>query len=96
MAKSTKKKIEVEGIKLTIDMSRLDDFEVVEAIADMSNESADDNSKMCAVVQLFRLVFGGEYARVKAELRAAHDGVLSSQTMTDFFMGVLGALGAKN
>ena len=96
MAKSTKKKIEVEGIKFTIDLAKLDDFEVVEAIADASDEDADDTSQLRAVVQLFRLTFGSEYSRVKEELRAVHDGVLTTQTMMDFFTAVLEALGAKN
>ena len=96
MDESTGKTIEVEGIELTLDIARFDDFEMVEAIADASDEDLDDTAKMRAVVKLFRLTFGDEYSRVKEELRAVHDGVLTTQTMMDFFTAVLEALGAKN
>lgn len=96
MAKSTTKSIEVEGIQFALDVAGLDDFEIVEAIADATDEDLDDTAKLRAAVKLFRLTFGDEYSRVKEELRAAHDGALTTQTMMDFFTATLDAVNAKN
>lgn len=90
------KSVEVDGIKLSVDPATLDDFDVVEAIADASDEEADDTAKLRAVVRLFRLVYGGDYGRVKRELRDAHDGRLTTETMMGFFTSTLEALNAKN
>lgn len=86
----------VAGISIRIDPAVLDDFEVVEAIADATDEELDDAAKMRAVVKLFRIVFGDDYARVKRELREAKGGSLSVSAMMDFFVASLGAVDAKN
>lgn len=88
--------IEVEGVSLEVDRDLLDDFEVAEAIADATDESADDTERMRAVVGLFRLVYGADYGRVKSELRAANDGRLTVETMMTFFTSTLEKLSAKN
>lgn len=88
--------VEVDGISLSVDMGLLDDFEVVEAIADATDEASDDTAKLRAVVRLFRHVYGPDYARVKAELREGHGGELTVETMMGFFTDTLGALSAKN
>lgn len=86
----------VAGIRVRIDSAALDDFEVVEAIADATDAELDDAAKMRAVVKLFRIVFGGDYARVKRELREANGGSLSVSGMMDFFVMSLEAVGSKN
>lgn len=92
----SKKTVEVDGVSVEIDTEVFDDFDLVECIADSENPDATDAQRLSATVRLFRLLFGPEYARVKRELRAAHDGRLTVEVMTDFASGVFEAVGAKN
>lgn len=88
--------ITVDGINVAISPDTLDDFEVVEAIADATDETADDTAKLRAVVNLFRLVYADGYDRIKHELRDRHDGRLTTETMMGFFTATLETINAKN
>lgn len=84
----------VDGISLNVKAEDLDDFELVEALADANSEDVD--VQMQAVVRVFRLTYGDDYARVKKELRERNCGKLTTEIMMGFFSATMEALGAKN
>lgn len=84
----------VDGIELNVKAEDLDDFELVEALADANDE--DEGVQMQAVVRIFRIVYGDDYARVKKELREKNGGKLTTEIMMGFFGSTMEALGAKN
>lgn len=84
----------VDGIALNVKAEDLDDFELVEALADANSEDVD--VQMQAVVRVFRLTYGDDYARVKKELRERNSGKLTIEIMMGFFGATMEALGAKN
>lgn len=93
---ASRKAFEVDGIALSLRAEDLDDFEIVEAIADANDPDSDDDAQMRAVVRIFRLVYKGDYARVKAELRDRNGGRLTAETMMGFFNATMEAVKAKN
>lgn len=95
MAKPDKPTV-VDGIKVEVTADAFDDFEITECIADLYDEDADDGAKMAAAVKMYRLVFGGDFARIKRELRAKHDGKLTNEAMSTFMASVIEAVNAKN
>lgn len=84
----------VDGISLNVKAEDLDDFELVEALADANSEDMD--VQMQAVVRVFRIVYGDDYKRVKSELREKNGGKLTTEIMMGFFGETMEALGAKN
>lgn len=84
----------VDGIELNVKAADLDDFDLVEALADASSEDVD--VQMQAVVRVFRIVYGDDYKRVKSELREKNGGRLTTEIMMGFFGATMEALGAKN
>ena len=90
--KSKDGSVTVQGVKVTIQPGALDDWDVVECIADLQDESRSASEKIVPTVRLMRLLFGAEYDRVKKELRAAHDGQLTNEVMGGFITEVFGSL----
>lgn len=86
----------VDGIELDVTADALDDFDVLECLAVMVDDDSSDKERMVAVPKLFRLVFGGDWQRIKKELRAQHDGRLTNATVMEFFNSLTTGLQAKN
>ena len=86
----------VDGIELDVTADALDDFDVLECLAVMVDDDSSDKERMVAVPKLFRLVFGGDWKRIKNELRAQHDGRLTNATVMEFFNSLTTGLQAKN
>jgi len=84
--------VTVKGVTVTIDPSVLDDWDVVECIADIQDEGRTAAEKLPSTVRLMRLLLGGDYARAKKELREAHDGQLTNEVMGGFITEVFEAL----
>lgn len=86
----------VDGIKVEVTADAFDDFEITECIADLYDEDSTDSAKMAAAVKMYRLVFGGDFPRIKRELRAKHGGKLTNDVMGQFMADVIEAANAKN
>lgn len=95
MAKPDKPTL-VDGIKVEVTADAFDDFEITECIADLYDDDTDDGAKMAAAVKMYRLVFGGDFPRIKRELRAKHGGKLTNDVMGRFMADVIEAANAKN
>lgn len=92
------KEFEVRGITVEgVTPETLNDFEFMEAIAVMSDDSASDAEKLRAMASIAPVVFGArQWKRIKVELRAQNDGRLTAETVMSFIDGVLAELNAKN
>ena len=90
-----KKTVEVRGIALDVDVDRITDYDVVEALADVMG-AEDDEETIAPTVRFVRTVLGSYYERVKSGLREANGGVLTVQDMTGFCVDLLAEVGAKN
>lgn len=86
----------VDGIEVNVAAEDFDDFEITECMAALSDPHAEDGERLTATVRMFRLVFKGDYRRIKDELRAKHGGRLSNECMGDFLNRVIEAAKAKN
>lgn len=97
-AEKLQKVIEVRGIKVEgVTQDALDDFDVLEALAALQDEDAEDSKRLVAMAALGPLVLGGkQWARVKRELREANGGRLTVRDGVEFINGVLEAAGSKN
>lgn len=78
----------VDGVRAVIPLDRLKDWDVLEAMADLNDESVSSAGKLGATVRLMRAVLGEDYSRVKSELREAHDGKLGDEEMGAFLKAV--------
>lgn len=75
----------------------LDDFEILETIAVMSDPYADEDEKLRAITSFGPAVFGAkEWKRIKAALREQNDGRLTNETVMEFIGATMAALKAKN
>ena len=83
------KRIEVDGVSVSIPMERLEDMDTLEAMSDIQEGNA------LKIVPLFRRIFGDDYKRIKAELKGDAE-ILSVETMTNWFTKAIEALNAKN
>ena len=84
--------VTVQGVTVKIAPEVLEDWDVVECIADMQDESRTPAEKLPSTVRLMRLLLGADYARAKKELREANDGQLTTEVMGGFLTGVFEAL----
>ena len=86
----------VQGITLSVPKEklseRLADWDVIEGIATMNDASASPIDRMVSVSRVLKTLFESDYERVKAELRAAHDGKLTEEIMGDFMRDAFEAL----
>ena len=92
------KEFEVRGITVEgVTPETLNDFEFVEAIAVMGDESADNMEKLRAMTSMGPVIFGAaQWKRIKSELREQNDGKLTNETVMGFIDGVLAELNVKN
>ena len=94
--KKSDKPTVVDGIELNVTAEDFDDFDITECMAALADPDAEDGEKLTATVRMFRLVFKGDYQRVKDELRAKNGGRLTNECMGDFLNRVIEAAKAKN
>ena len=95
-SKKSDKPTVVDGIQLNVTAEDFDDFEITECMATLGDPDAEDGERLTATVRMFRLVFKGDYQRVKDELRAKNGGRLTNECMGDFLNRVIEAAKAKN
>ena len=95
MAKSDKPLV-IDGIEVNLTAEDFDDFEILECLADMIDETAEQSAKVAATVRVYRLLFGADFERVKRELREKHDGRLTNEIMGDFLNACMAEVQAKN
>ena len=86
----------VHGIKVKLTVADVDDYEVTEALVDMSDEDKPETDCAKAIVRLTRLLFGRDWERIKGELRKKHDGKLTNETVGNFITDVFTGLNRKN
>lgn len=86
----------VQGIRVNLTTADVDDYEITEALVDMSDESAPDTSRAKATVRMARLLFGGDWDRIKRELREKNDGKLPNEAVGQFINDVFEGLNRKN
>ncbi len=84
----------VDGIDVSVARGRVEDWDFVEAMADLVGSEGVES--MPAIVRYMRALFGDEFGRIKAELRARNGGSLGVDEMNEFAMAVVEAAGAKN
>lgn len=85
--------ITVEGVT----HEKVNDFEVLEITAMMSDADADDNERLRAIMSFGPTVYGKkQWKRIKSELRAQNSGNLPNEVVMDFFAATLAAVNAKN
>ena len=80
--------VTVDGISVTVEPERLADWEIVEGLADLQDKGIQPGARMASTVRVLRAVLGADYERVKLELRAANDGTLTADMMSDFLRRV--------
>ena len=82
---------------LGITPDTLDDFEILETIAIMSDPYADEDEKLRAITSFGPAVFGAKQWRsIKNALREQNDGRLTNETVMEFIGATMAALKAKN
>jgi hypothetical protein len=75
----------------------LDDFEILETIAVMSDPYANEDEKLRAITSFGPAVFGAKQWRgIKAALREQNGGRLTNATVMEFIGATMAALKAKN
>lgn len=85
--------ITVEGVT----PEDLNDFEIMEAFAIMSDPDADAGVRLRAIASIAPVIFGAkQWKRIKAELREQNDGRLPNEVAMEFITGVIDALSSKN
>ena len=86
--------VTVRGVELEADPARMEDYEAIEAMADMM--AAEGAEALQLSVRWMRLVLGADYRRVKDELRRANGGTLTFEDMSGFCTELVEAAGSKN
>ena len=85
--------ITVEGVT----HDKVNDFEILEITATMSDADADDDERLRAIMAFGPTVYGKkQWKRIKSELRKQNDGKLPNEAVMDFFTSTLAAVNAKN
>lgn len=86
----------VDGIKVDLTVESVDDYEITEALVDMSDEALGEQERARATVAMARLLFGADWTRIKRELRERHDGKLTNETVGEFIKTTFETLNRKN
>ena len=85
--------ITVEGVT----PETLNDFDYIEALATLSDETAEPMEKLRAMASMGPVVFGAkQWKRIKSELREQNGGRLTNETVMDFLDALMAELNAKN
>lgn len=97
MAKTRGRKLDVDGIEVTIAIDPTRDYEFVELSYASHDPDASVVEKNRAYFKRNHLLLGEDYDRVMGELRAANGGELDKDVVSDFMARVIsGAVEAKN
>lgn len=91
--------IAIHGIDgISIEPEAFNDFEILEIIMTLNDETSDDLEKVRAITAFGPLVFGvKEWKRIKSELREQNGGKLTNETVMAFIHETMAALNsAKN
>lgn len=90
--------VTVDGIEVHRTAADMDDYELVEALADVMSGDGTLNpaAAVSSLVTYCRCVLGPDYGAVKRALRAKNNGRLTNAAMAEFCNKVMEALGAKN
>lgn len=83
------KTVEVDGIRVTVDIDPANDYELAECSLVMNDPDSTQEERSRALVREFRLVLGGDYGRVMRELREARGGRLPSEDVVSFVNRVI-------
>lgn len=88
----------VNGITIeNVTAETLNDFDYIEALATLSDDTAEPMEKIRATAAMGPVIFGAkEWKRIKSELRAQNDGRLTNETVMGFLDGVMTELNSKN
>ena len=90
----TIKNIEVDGIALEVDTSRLEDVRFTYALGKVSAGETPDAEKLVWYARMLDALFGDKAYGIMCEV--AGDGALTAGAWSDFYMKVLEAVGQKN
>lgn len=88
--------VSVMGVELSASVDdirdRLGDWEVAELMSVVQDNDAEPGARLSATVKALRFLLADDYAKVKTELRAANDGTLTHNTMSEFMSKLFEAL----
>lgn len=90
------KHIEVQGIKLDVDMERLEDPRFSYVMGKLTDDELNEFQKLTWVNRMFDTLFGDKSYKIMCEMADQHDGKLTTEQWNDFFGDVLEAVNAKN
>lgn len=83
--------VTINGITVKVDRSYMENFDVLELLADLEDGVAS------ATPRLLRVVFGDEeWKRIKGEIRKANGGILPADAVSDFVTKYFNVTQAKN
>ena len=89
------KNVEVQGIKLTVDLEKFDDPRFTYALGKMSDDTINAYEKLKWANRMLDTLFDDAY-RVMCELADANNGKLSVEQWSDFYAQVMESVNAKN
>lgn len=90
------KHIEVSGIKLDVDMERLQDPRFSYVMGKLTDDELNEFQKLTWVNRMFDTLFGDKSYKLMCQMAEQHDGKLTVEQWNDFFGDVLEAVNAKN
>lgn len=97
MAARKGKAVEVDGVKVTVQIDPADDWEFAECSLTLSDPDATAAERSRAIVRQCRLLLGSDYDRAMGELRKARGGKLPIADVVAFANRVIaGVAEAKN
>lgn len=82
--------VTVQGLRLTLDPAKLDDWELMEALYDLQS---DPEHNALSMVPFLRGLLGDDYPRVKNLLRDHATGRIGGEAMGEFVSRLLEELG---
>ena len=90
------KHVEVQGIKLTVDMEKLNDPRFTYILGKLTDEELNEFEKLKWVNRMFDTLFGDVSYKLMCQMADQHGGKLTVAQWNDFFGDVLEAVNAKN
>lgn len=91
------REVEVDGIKLTVSIDPIDDYELAETSIILADPGSTNFERSRAVMKRNDMILGDDKRRVMEELRARHGGKLPGEVVNEFVVAVASkAVEAKN
>lgn len=94
LAGGAEREVEVRGVRVRVRLADLEDVRFTYALGKVADDAVDDAEKLTWYARMLDVLFGGEAYSIMCRL--ADDGPLDAAAWSDFYMGVLEAVGAKN